>query len=305
MVLLEVFQAADGSLIVIGEHGAFEDPWAHFWRSIDGRVWDEMRTDLDLPPKFIVRGIERGPLGFLLLGFAPGVGYELWFSADGLAWELVWTEPNEGESRERVHVISAGERGFAAFGASDLHMTTSAFTLASADGRDWALDPNPPLAGGYLAAVRGGWIAIGSTDVVTGGPYREPAEPSVWTSADGFEWRQIATLVIEPVELEGQPACYAESQDQATAGGWLVMSRDFYCSYGDDEAQVSGHDIPRISIDGITWQPLPFARFSFDPAAREAIDEGSTVRVAVATEGGLVLAGESNGQVTFWLGKPR
>lgn len=305
MVLLKVFEAADGSLIVVGEHGAFQDPWAHFWRSTDGLRWEEMRTDLELPSKFIFRGIEHGPRGYLMLGFALRVGYELWHSADGLDWDLVWNGSWEETSREGIYGIAADDLGFAAFGVHDRGWHDSnSFTLASVDGRDWNPPHEPLLAGvSYLARVRDGWIAIAAGRYAATALYLEEPDTTVWISPDGLDWRQIGTLDFAPIELDGDPACYDEWKTIKSAGGWLVMSRDFYCSYGDEEAQVSGHDIPRISIDGISWQPLPFAAFSFDPVARKAVDEGSTVRIAVATEAGLILGGESDGEVTFWLGE--
>jgi hypothetical protein len=50
-----------------------------------------------------------------------------------------------------------------------------------------------------------------------------------------------------------------------------------------------------ISVDGMSWQEMPFAK---PPTGR-----GNGVFAAIATEGGLLLVGESNGRAAFWLGE--
>jgi hypothetical protein len=83
------------------------------------------------------------------------------------------------------------------------------------------------------------------------------------------------------------------------------MSTEFSCWYGGEGTSrgVQANGTPMISTDGIRWQPLPFAEFSYDTEARETVHTGSIVRLAIATDAGLVLGGESNGNVTFWLGE--
>jgi hypothetical protein len=51
-----------------------------------------------------------------------------------------------------------------------------------------------------------------------------------------------------------------------------------------------------ISVDGKSWQELPFAERS--PTGRD-----SAVFAAVAAEGGLLLVGESSQRAGFWLGE--
>jgi hypothetical protein len=53
----------------------------------------------------------------------------------------------------------------------------------------------------------------------------------------------------------------------------------------------------------VRWEPLPFPEFSFDAETLKR-HEGSVVHDAIALPQGLLLAGQSDGRATFWLGEP-
>lgn len=316
--LHEVYVGGDGSLIAVGEtwrQAQFwprnGDPKTRFWRSDDGRSWREI-GDL-LPARRYVAEVAQGRLGYALRGHVLKKGddgrlyfwdTEVWFSRDGLDWDLARPPSVEEPYREYLVDISAGEDGFVAIGRSDAGMSGGALTIASAAGWQWVVAEAPPRAGVWrVAAHPSGWIVIASGPESYGGIYREALEEpqtTVWTSLAGIAWHQLSTIDVMSRQWDGT-TCDEGVADLQSAGSWLVASLRLYC--GDQ--QVEGFSSPRISLDGVDWLPLPNAELSFDPITLQREETGLLVQAAVASELGLVLVGQSNGQATFWLGAPR
>jgi hypothetical protein len=200
--------------------------------------------------------------------------------------------------------ISAGEDGFVAIGRTDAGMSGESLTIASAAGWEWVPAEGPPHAGVWrVAAQPSRWIVIAAGPGSSGGVYLEVLEEpqtTVWTSLAGIAWHQLSTIDVMSRQWDNT-ACDESVADLQSVGGWLVASFRLYC--GDE--RVEGFSSPRISLDGVDWLPLPIHELSFDPTTLEREETGLVVRAAVASELGLVLAGQSNGQATFWLGVPR
>lgn len=307
--LTDVFEARDGSLIAVGGiHPVFDLSWVHAWRSMDGRNWK--RVDLGLPSDFVVVAIESGPLGYVLNG-SQGKGYEIWFSDDGLSWDLVWRAPDANGMRTFVTGIGAGQHSFTAFGYEYGGYQITSSLLASTDGRDWPIAPFAPDAFVRGAApLRDAWIAIAaggrSFSTLPHMASQDPAavETSVWTSVDASTWQQIGTASLDPGTLDVGWACEEAHTELHGAAGWLVMSTTIGCLNVKPEG-ARGYGKPRISTDGTQWEFLPFPELTVNHESLALEDEGSIVRVAMVSSDGLVLAGQSNGRATFWLGTPR
>jgi hypothetical protein len=318
--LHEVYEAGDGSLIVVGETWRQGQAWPRehepteqFWRSADGRSWREIRSLL--PAQRYVGAIERGPLGYVLRGLTlkrgeDGLLYfwqaEIWFSHDGFDWELARPPSVEEPYREFILDIDAGEDGFVAVGRVDAGFSGQSLTIASASGREWFPAEAPPRAGVWRVATQpAGWMIIAAGPESWGGGYREVLEEpqtSVWTSFSGIAWHQLGTFDLASINWDGAP-CNEAVTDLQSAGGWLVVSVRLLCVAGTDT--VEGFGSPRISLDGIDWQPLPIADLAFDLTTHEREETGLVIHAAIPSELGLVLAGQSNGQAAFWLGARR
>ncbi|MCA1572515.1 MAG: hypothetical protein LC798_19885 [Chloroflexi bacterium] len=82
------------------------------------------------------------------------------------------------------------------------------------------------------------------------------------------------------------------------AGPWVVVNTAL--QYPCTEGGFVVYGTQQISVDGVTWAPLPF-----EPGTPGETRSGASVNAAIAVDGGLVLAGEEDGQATFWFGESR
>jgi hypothetical protein len=302
VVLEHVFTTADGALIAIGRISnpdytadEFVEPLAA-WESADGSSWQ--RVEIGLPADLMVQELARGAGGYMAaLRNYGGGGPQLWLSTNGRRWEQTYTAAAD----ENLTDIKAGDEGFVAVGqrrpgdGADV----STFIIASADGREWIESSSPPPDALFVAPIGPDWIAIGP------GPYSaygSDIETPVWSSANGLEWSAIGSYELRHIQLDVDLECREFAANLIGAGPWLVVGTAF--SYPCSEGGVVGYGSQRISVDGATWEPLPFPGFSYTnpPRVRE---DGSIVLAAAGTERGLVLVGQSNGRATFWYGEPR
>lgn len=316
--LHQVFAAADGSLIVVGRSWGRhwfreEGPVEQFFRSVDGREWHEVHSPL--PAWRYIGEIEQGPLGYVLTAHVMQVveeehrlsstGTEVWFSEDGIDWQLAWSPSGDRNDPEYLRDIDAGKDGFVAVGRRG-SWHSEAFTITSLDGRNWVTPAAPAHAGVWqVAAHSPGWIIIASGFESSPAVYLEAIEQpgtTIWSSLSGIAWQQIGTMDLPPTEVDGAD-CYDSTPFVHSTADWLVASVRLQCASGN--TAIEGSKSPLLSLDGLEWQPLPIPGLSIDQTTFAPEETGLQVNIAIATETGLVLMGNSNGQAVFWLGVPR
>jgi len=306
-VMEHVFTTMDGSLIAIGKISnpdlvagdEFLEPLAA-WQSTDGRDWERIETGL--PAEMTVQRLVGGARGYIaaLWNYTGGLP-QLWLSTDGRRWEQTYAAGDD----EQLTDIGAGDQGFVAVGqrgAGDGPDAFSTFVIASSDGRDWIESSSPPTDVYRVAPTGPDWIATGlgpgfdsATDSAT------DAETPLWFSANGLNWREVGNLRLEWWQLDGGGACREFVAELIGAGGWLLVGTAF--SFPCSEGGVVGYGNLGISVDGASWEALPFPGFSYIRGGGR--EDGSIVIAASATDTGLVLVGQSNGRATFWFGEPR
>jgi len=259
--LTNLVVAEDGSLLAFGSVVAETGAGAPaVWRSLDGRTWD--RFDLGLPSDLHVGRVVHGAQGYLLNLSSQ----HMWFSPDGLAWERV-------DEDRPFWGIGAGDEGFVALfeaGGGD-----AAITIASADGREWF--PGDSLPGGASVAPLGpDWISA-----VVPGVVEFPVDLEIWSSANGLDWTQTASI-HDPEDRD----TFGYTHGFVSAGGrvFLTVTLSVCCGVAVPAGVWS-------SEDGIVW---------------EQTDTGpdSLVVAAAAHDGTVVLAGYvgvTEGRATFWV----
>jgi hypothetical protein len=181
---------------------------------------------------------------------------DVWWSADGSAFDLVVTDPAWGPGQAvevpfdsvcrpptrtspDVPPIVTTASGFAALISKSpaepfgIWPVCEPQLLSSADGRSWTGIDAALGDGSYvynMAWREGRFTAVGGSGI---------GRPVAWTSIDGREWDQIDTLgAISGVDL------YTV---QAGPAGWVILGRD---SEGSDA-------IGWTSADGLCWSILP------------------------------------------------
>jgi len=282
--LTHVIRRADGSLLAFGsrsapnDFGQLENAGPIALASLDGRSWHETPTGLE----GVVREIVQGPMGYLALTEV------LWWSADGVVWEEIGAVAHYG----RIHEIAAGTEGFVITGTSNPD-TSSAFVLASGDGRSWyeASEGNLPGAGGqFIAPLGGEWILL--PRVV----YGEGHIARTWFSSNGLEWMEHGSFQLLELSAPGGQ-CVEDPTRLVSSAEWLIASTtlSFPCSEGG--FVVYGR--AQISLGGADWSVLPF-----DTGTIGQSHSGPAVHAAIVFGGNLILAGEQDGAATFWLGEP-
>jgi hypothetical protein len=253
--------AADGSLLAFGTLDANETgiPGSAVWRSLDGRSWD--RVEVGLPSDLRVARVVHGAQGYLL-----DDGQRMWFSPDAFEWGAVDEVRPFGD-------IGAGDEGFVALfeaGGGDAHIT-----IASADGREWFMGEALP-GYGLVAPLGPDWISS-----VVPGVVAFPVDLEIWSSANGLDWTQVATI-SDPQERDSFGYVY----ELVSAGGLMVLTVNL--------SVCCGVAVPAgvwSSEDGIAWGQLD-------------LDPESLVTTAAAHDGTVVLAGyvgADQGRATFWV----
>jgi hypothetical protein len=276
--LTDVIQRADGTLLAVGEvavhneYGDVEVQRTGAWESSDGVGWEV--ADTGLPADRWVRDFVQGDKGIVAVAWQVGDthGSEIWFSADGRAWERI---------RHLAHVnlsMDAGIEGFVAVGTWDPYVhSAGSFAIASADGREWFEAADPPQFPTSVAAVGGDWVTVSSNEEV------EEGWITISTSASGLDWSSPVPVDADEVStrIDDESGCWLVPS-LISAGDRLLLRTFLGGLCGEGNAVSFGPHL--ISTDAGGWQALPLPWV----AAVEVVDEA------------LVLAGESNGQATFW-----
>jgi hypothetical protein len=209
-------------------------------RSTDGETWEPLETGL--PEDMFIQAIEKGPVGYLLIG---GQGAEinptLWLSDDALSWELVH-EFSQDEKYVQIHDGDGGAEGYVVIGRRIEHDSSSyeRFAFASADGREWfesaapfGPDPQNFVGDVGISSHGGDWLATLTL---------EDASTALWSSADGLAWSEAGSLATPPRNM-ATPGLFEE------VGDGLVLS---------PAATVAFDGTPGIwsSTDGTAWAPI-------------------------------------------------
>ncbi len=288
VTLQDVIRRADGTLLAVGDvaapnqYGDLETERSGAWESSDGITWEQ--ADTGLPSDRWVRDFVQGDRGMVAIAWKVGDthGSEIWFSDDGRTWERI---------RHLAHGafgIDAGTEGFVAVGAMDPYIQPGVFAMASADGREWFEAADPPESAVHVAAIDGDWVAVSSNENLDEGWI------AISTSANGLDWS--GPLAVEADEVRGrideQNGCWLVPS-LISAGEWLILRTSLGGLCGEGNARGFGPHLART--DAGDWEALPLA--TRDAQGGGA---GSWVAAAQVVDGTVVLAGESDGQATFW-----
>jgi hypothetical protein len=289
-ILNHVFTAVDGSLISLGtvtdpDRISVEDPGpVTAWASADGLSW--RTVDSGLPTGYALHNLEQGARGYIASLSNYAGGPQLWLSADGSHWEQVY----EGADDEHLVSVGAGDQGFVVAGLRTTGNVNNYFVMASSDGHDWIESANPPIDASHVVALGPDWVA-------SGWGYRDYSTDSdtpVWFSANGLDWTMVGRMPLRAANLgDDELICYEIVGGLSAAKGRIIASLTLAGPCGEGAFVAYGGTL--ISEDGSSWQPLPFAE-------RTDAQSGSFVIAAVGVDGGLLLAGQSSRQATFWLG---
>src|SRR5919106_3466717 len=279
---------AVGRLHEEGEFGQLDPIGTGAWESTDGVTWTP--TPTGLPEGEIATNVVQGGRGYLAVVAPPDLsgGADLWFSEDAQDWELVRTAGDGSH-----YIIDAGAEGFVAAGVDFVDGANEPFAIASADGREWFDATSPPPAPAALAALGGDWVVVSGTFEEEG--LRPSDRAATWFSPNGLDWTQHGEVMLDSVPAE--PLTCVEFPDRFTsAGPWMVLGSTL--SYPCGEGGFVVHGTQRISIDGATWEALPFPGGSLGTS-----HSGSAISAAVVVDGSLVLVGQSDGLAAFWIGE--
>ena len=287
--LKDVIQRADGTLLAVGEvavaneYGDLVVQRTGAWESSDGVTWE--LADTGLPADRWVRDFVQGDKGIVAVAWLVGDthGSEIWFSADGRAWQRI---------RHLAHgylSIDAGIEGFVAVGTWDQYVQPAgAFAIASADGREWFDAAGPPQFPTGVAAVGGDWVTVSSNEDV------EEGWITISSSANGLDWSSPIPVEADEVRrrIDDVSGCWLVPS-LISANDWMILRtfRGGLC--GEGNAMSFGPHLIRTDEGG--WEALPIVNGDEDGRG-----QGSWVAAAEVVDEGLVLAGESNGQATFW-----
>jgi hypothetical protein len=297
--LVSLIVADDGGLIVFGTRSSdgedgYNPSAMGAWESRDGRSWQP--TEIGFPELMRAPRIASGARGHVALvgesdyaprGMCPKIycGFELWYSPDGRRWGLVRSHDLDFP---RV-VVDAGDEGFVVAGIAG--PAGLPFVVATGDGRQWYEAAVPPADIIGLAAMRGDWL-VASSSLNDG---TQP--PTVWRSANGLDWLEIGHLPLGSI-VTHDDECRERAKGLLSAGPWLISTTglDYPCVDVHRNASLPGK--PRLSLDGVVWVTLPLAE---GPGQSES---GAGVSAALASGDRLLLAVESDGRASFWLGEP-
>lgn len=294
--LESVFVAADASAHIIGwvEVDEFGERESRTWSSVDGESW--IPTPLEgLPHSFRVDDVAHGPRGYLISGSAPGeYRGQLWFSADGLVWDLVYetAHPPEAEG-SGIADIAAGDEGFVALWYESQTAGWAYAVVASADGRVWVDGTAPDQSGAAIVPFGPDWIWVAQFSD-TDHDLQDGMTVGLWHSSNGLTWidHGQATWGTLTPDVAGADACaeFVEQVRTTDAAAFLGMTLTYACSEG--AFRTAGGTW--MSSDGVTWARLPFGTRATIGGV-SAID-GRHVAATYAGTGGAADRG-----VTFWI----
>ena len=241
----ELIATPDGDYVLFFDR-PHSDPNTGSWdtvalRSSDGSTWSEVETGL--PSALSIDSIERGAMGYLLVGDQTALGNPtLWLSSDGIGWAKVH-EFTQNEHWVQLHGGGAGDEGFVVFGRRIEHDSSSyrRFAFASGDGYQWVETP-APLGADDQDFVFDVVVDGLGPDWVAASAERDSRAPT-WFSADGIGWEPAGEI----------PAEHPENWDPVLdeADGELYFS-----ATGEASHYPGAPGGAWSSTDGRTWQPI-------------------------------------------------
>lgn len=245
--------------------------------SVDGFTWEPANTSL--PTDVQVEGVDRGALGYLLMGRRSlGADSALGLASDGLDWEVVRDLVHEGDNFDvvyRLDDIGAGDEGYVALGWRITGEVYERLAFASADGREW-VDTLAPFGSEPAAYVATAVLAPLGSDWVAVVPQRDGAL-QVWTSANGIAWEAGGTIGTVEITSADDPVL-------------LNVEGTLYFSLGGEA--LPGATGAWSSTDAETWTPL-------DIGEAVASDSAAGAGVVVLT-GHQVADGGAGTIATIW-----
>ena len=179
VALHEIARSSSGVWLILGDARDGKRTVSRLWRSEDGETWealglpDAVAVRRLLPPRDLIATAD----GFLLSGAPTGKQNSgaLWYSPDGLTWELVAME------RSPISALATGLTGSYAFTfpeATKKGEVSPMVVLWSRDGREWCRSEEEAFGrGGVIAATvapDGRVLAVGGTDLFL------PPPPVAW-----------------------------------------------------------------------------------------------------------------------------
>jgi hypothetical protein len=251
-----------GRLVVVGTDNASSVPAV--WFSDTGTEWTRV-----VSRAFDIEGSEVRDIVVNFFGAYVAIGSNVWRSSDGLDWERTDLDGTGFALIEFPDGLLAG--GVDSSGAHtavwlsrDLGVTWNALPIESAED---AYDGSIIKA---MTEVSNGFLAAG--DVWSG----SEIHPAVWGSADGYDWELIWVASDSSGEVKG----IAASSDHVVMVGERDGRETFWLS----------------EDDGLSW-----AEYG-EGHGLLASDPGSIESLAVGRDEVFMVAGQSGGQATVWLG---
>jgi hypothetical protein len=169
---------ADGSLMIFGTIGGSETYWsepssAAAWSSTDTVTWEPVALPFAVQPQV-------GPIQFSAgrAGIVGTIDDEIWYSADGRTWDLVYDAPRGTWVYEPV----AGDEGWIVKQTSASLSTTT--LLVSGDAITWHEVDLGNV--GTVSSVAGDWLATRYSD--------DWMRTEIVRSANGLDWQVILDL---------------------------------------------------------------------------------------------------------------
>jgi len=250
--------ASETGMVAVGHARHGDDPttWgAAALVSTDGRAWRAAPNQGSFQGR-AMRGVAELPgQGWIAVGttVTPTVfiGFETWFSRDGLAWDLI---ASLGPIAV-VHGVAAFEGGLIAWGTDCLDVCgppARAALWTSGDGRTWTrIGEQPSLENAGVDAViptAGGAIAVGSVYDPNG-----VGQGVVWVTVDGSTWEQT----VLPGSGGHQSFRIMEAADGFVAIGAMTTGnasvwRTWYSPDGTSWTRLTGSDVPADRLELVT-----------------------------------------------------
>jgi hypothetical protein len=200
-------------------------------------------------------------------------GVRFFASTDGSAW----TAQGSAYADTLVSGLAYGSGGLLAVGAHKGALTS----WHSNDGLSWAEAPDAPalepspgnhFEPGAVAAVGGGWIAVGGEYEQCLGDYCAPLRAVVWTTSDGWNWNRAPTT---PALANAAMMGIAPWTGGYVAVGWAGMNATIW-----------------TSPDAAAWTTVPDDPI-FHPAAGADPDAGAGALRVTFASGRFVAVGQT------------
>jgi hypothetical protein len=184
-----------GGLVGVGAEGVTGRVDAAVWTSPDGGQWDRVRDDaLEGPGDQIMWAAADFDGSVVAVGESGGFG-AVWLSKDTVTWtKAVFDEPSA------LYDVAFSDPYLVAIGSVDVPHHPAVWL--STDGVTWSRLPGDTAGGGTgvegandvvgrmtrVVAFDGGLLAMASMAEFD---WLTLADPAVWVSEDGFEWRAL------------------------------------------------------------------------------------------------------------------